>query len=104
MGMIDEIGNEMNIGKFLSKRLLDLFGPLAVDEFKKIETNSHAIDANQTCHVLDVINVPIQRGLGTIRTDDRCIDSDYSATLTDHLDLVITDVAFDVVIAACVGV
>ena len=54
--------------------------------------------------VLDVIDIAIERAFFCSRADQDRIYADHSAPFADHLDLFITDVAFDVVIAAGVSV
>src|SRR5206468_7631756 len=81
------------------------FRPLAINEFKEIETDSDSVDANQIDDVFDVIDVTIESALLFRCTDQHGIHADHAASFTDHLDLFIADVSLDVVIAAdvCVG-
>src|SRR5260370_18398768 len=47
--------------------------------------------------MLDVINIMIERTVWRIRINQKRIDSDNAAALADRFDLLVADVAFDVV-------
>src|SRR3954468_9292515 len=64
--------------------------------FTKIEADSHAIEADQTGHVLDMIDIVIERALLPARANQNGVYADHSSELTNRFDLVITDVALDI--------
>ena len=78
--------------------------PLAVDKLKEIKPNPDSIDANQIGYVLDVIDVTIERALFFLWTHEHGIYADHAAPFADHLDLLVADVALDVVVAPDVRV
>src|SRR4030095_8135580 len=97
MGVIAEIGNEMRSCKFCGELFLCRFRPLPINELKKVETDSNPFDADQVFHVLDVIDVAIERAFVFLWTDECGVNADHAAALPDHLDLLVTDIALDVV-------
>src|ERR1700738_3259105 len=66
--MFRQIRYEMRVSEFLLKR--DLLGgrKLAVDELEKIEANRDASDPDQIAHMLDVVDVAIERGFFLVGT------------------------------------
>src|SRR5438876_1059826 len=98
--MVPELGNEMRTGEFCVKLFLPRLRPLAIDEFKEIETDPDAIDSDQIGDMLNVIDVTIESAFLFRWTDKHGIDPDYAAPGADHLDLCITDVALNIVIPA----
>src|SRR5205807_134561 len=102
--MVPELGNEMRTGEFCGKLFLPRLRPLAIDEFKEIETDPDAIDANQIGDVFNVIDVTIHRAFFFSRAHQQGIHTDYTAPFADHFDLCITDVALNIVIAANIRV
>src|SRR5438552_18593348 len=97
--MVPEIGNEMRTGEFCGKLFLPRLRPLAIDEFKEIETDPDSVDANQIGDVFNVIDVTIHRAFFFSRAHQQGIHTDYTAPFADHFDLCITDVALNIVIA-----
>jgi hypothetical protein len=89
----------MGSGEFCGKLFLSRFRPLAVDELKEIEADSDRINSDQLGDMLDVIDVTIHRAFFFSWTDQHGINADYTAPLADQLDLFVTDVALDIVIA-----
>src|SRR6266571_1437554 len=83
-----------------SEFLLSRLRPLAIDEFEKIKADSDAVNADQIGDMLDVIDVTIHGALFFPEAHQHGIYADYAAAFADHLDLLITNVALDVVIAA----
>ena len=61
MGVIRQIRNYVNTRKFLVKRRALSLGPLSINKFEEIETNSNPVDADQINDVLDMIDVAIER-------------------------------------------
>src|SRR5262245_49286659 len=102
--MVPQIGNEVRLCEFCRKLLLPRLRPLSVNELKEIKADPHAIDAAQIREVFDVIDVTIQSALFCSRAHENGVGADHSAAFTDHLDLFITDVAFDVVVSANIRV
>src|SRR5216117_829920 len=90
----------MRCGEFCGKLLLPRLRPLAIDEFKEIEADSDAVDADQIGDMLDVIDVTIHGAFFFPGAYQHGIYADYAAAFADHLDLLIANVALDVVIAA----
>ena len=102
--MVPQIGNEVRLCEFCRKLLLPRLRPLSVNELKEIEADPYAVDAAQIREVFDVIDVTIQSAFFCSRAHENGVDADHSAAFTDHLDLFITDVAFDVVVSANIRV
>src|ERR1700736_4314198 len=82
--MFRQLGNEMRVREFILKRGLLCRRPLPVNEFEKVEADRDAIDPDQVAHVLDVIDVAIERGFFLARTDEHGIDADDAAARADH--------------------
>src|SRR5262249_18546655 len=87
----------MRLSQLRGKLSPHLFRQLLEEIFAKIKTDPDPVDSDQTHHVLDVIDITIQRGRFGIRTDKNRIYPDNAAALTDDHDLLIADVALDVV-------
>ena len=104
MRMVPELANEMRRCKFCGELFLPRLRPLPVDELEEIKANSDAVGSDQIRDVHDVIDVPIKGAFFCSRAHEDGIYADHSTPLADHPDLSITDVAFDVVIAADVRV
>src|SRR6266853_601354 len=90
----------MRCGEFCSEFLLSRLRPLAIDEFEKIKADPDAVNADQIGDMLDVIDVTIHGALFFPGAHQHGIYADYAAAFADHLDLLIANVALDVVIAA----
>src|SRR5439155_22974458 len=73
------------------------FRTLPINEFEEIEADPHTIDADQTRDVLDMIDITVQRGLLLCGTDQDRIDTNDAPALTDHFDLLVADVALNIV-------
>src|SRR5437867_3964764 len=72
--------------------------------FAEIKTDPDAVDSNQTYHVLNVVDITIERaGFGT-RTNENRIYPDNATAFPDNRDLLVADVALDVVKLSCVRV
>src|SRR5262245_25726463 len=102
--MVPQIGNEVRLCEFCRKLLLPRLRPLSVNELKEIKADPDAVDTAQIREVFDVIDVPIERALFFSRAHENGVGADHSATLTDHFDLFITDVALNVVVPADIRV
>src|SRR3984893_1328859 len=95
--VIGQVGNKMRRSQ-LGRELLDHARRQLLKEiFAKVEANTDAIDADERDHMLDMIDIMIDRGLFLVLTDQDRVDANYSAALPDDLDLVIADVALDIV-------
>ena len=94
----------MRCGKFRGELFLPRFRPLAINELEEIEPDTDAIDADQIRDMFDVIDITIERALFFPRANEDGINADHAAPFADHLDLLVTDVALDVVIVADIGV
>ena len=90
----------MRCGEFCSEFLLSRLRPLPIDEFEKIKADSDAVNADQIGDMLDVIDVTIHGALFFPGAHQHGIYADYAAAFADHLDLLIANVALDVVVAA----
>src|SRR5438034_8443199 len=90
----------MRCGESCSEFLLSRLRPLAIDEFEKIKSDSDAVNADEIGNMLDVIDVTIHGALFFPGAHQHGIYADDAAAFTDHLDLLIANVALDVVIAA----
>src|SRR4029077_11410452 len=75
-----------------------------VDEFEEIKPDPDAVDPDQLRDVFNMIDVVIERALFFSRAHENAVGADHSAPLTDHFDLFITNVAFDVVVPADIRV
>ena len=104
VGMIAQIGNEMWSGQFCSKLVAHLLRQLLEEILAKIKTDPDAVDSDQAYHVLDVIDITINRARFAIRTYENRIYPDDTTALTDDLDLLVADVALDAVKLSHVGV
>src|SRR5436190_17602658 len=103
MRMIGQIGNAMRRGQPGRKIPLLRIGPLAIKKFEKIEANPDAIDPNQTDDVLHMVDIPVECRLFLPRTHQDGVDADNAAACADHPDLLVADIAFDVVKPPRVG-
>src|SRR5207249_2162657 len=63
----------------------------------KITTDRDAVDSDQAYHVLNVIHITIERAGFGIWTNENRIYPHNATALTDNLDLLVADVALDVV-------
>src|SRR6266571_5036302 len=104
VGMIAQIGNEMWSGQFCSKLVAHLLRQLLEEILAKIKTDPDAVDSDQAYHVLNMIHVTIDRAGFGIRANENRIHADNATALTDNLDLLVADVALDVVKLSDVGV
>ena len=104
LAVMQKIGNEVHIRKLLVKLHPFVFRPAPVNEFEEIETNTNAIDANQIYDVGDVIDIAIEGRIFFFWTNKNRIDSDHAAACAHHFNLLVADVALDVVVFARVGV
>src|ERR1041384_1660076 len=102
--MISQLRNEVWFCHFRGQVLLPGLRPPTVDELEEIEADPNAIDPDQIRDVLDVVHVMVERVFFFSRTHKNGVNTDHSATFTDHLDLFVTNVAFDVIVPADVRV
>lgn len=98
MGVVAQIGNKMRSCKFCSQLSFRWLRPLPVNELKEIEANTYPINANQVCDVLDVIDVAIKRAFLFFWAHQHGINSDHAAPFADHLNLLVSYVALDIII------
>src|SRR6266576_2216872 len=98
--MVPQIGNEARRCKFFGELLFCRLRPLAVDKLKKIKSYSDAIDADQIGYVFNVIDVTIESACFFFWTYQNGINANHTAPFADHFNLVIADVALDIVVAA----
>src|SRR5438094_8967487 len=87
----------MRRGQLCGKVGSHALGHLLKKILAKIKTDPDAIDSDQAYHVLDVIDIPIQRAAFGIPANENCVYSNDTAALADDLDLLVADIAFDVV-------
>src|SRR6185369_1062078 len=92
--------NKVRCCKFCRELLLSGFGPLSVNELEEIKPDPDAVDSDQLRDVLDMIDVMVERTFVFSRAHQYGVDADNPAPFTDHPDLFVTDVAFDVVVPA----
>src|SRR5438309_7841064 len=97
--MIPEIGNEMRGCKLFGELSLRRLQPLPVDKVKEIKSNADSIDANQIGYVFNVIDVTIESDFFFFCTHQDRVNANHTAPFPNHLDLVIVDVALDIVVA-----
>src|ERR1700757_3216396 len=95
--MVRQVGNEMWRGQLCSKLGPHLRRQLLEEIFAKIKTDPDAVDSDQTYHVLNVIDVTIEGAAFRIPTNENRVYPDNTAALADDLDLLIADVALDIV-------
>src|SRR5207244_6239156 len=104
LAVTQKIGNEVRIGKLLVKLHPFVFRPAPVNEFEEIETDTNAVDADQVYDVGDVIDIAIEGRIFFFWTNKNRIDSDHAAARAHHFNLLVADVALDVVVLARVSV
>src|SRR4029453_87766 len=78
--------------------------PLAIDKLKEIKSNTDSINANQIGNVFDVVDVAIESAFFFFWTYQHRVNANHTVPFPDHFDLVIADVALDIVITPDVGV
>src|SRR6266498_1183533 len=98
MRVITQIGNEMRSCKFCGELFSRRFRPLPINKLKKVETDSDPIDTDQVFYMLDVIDVAIEGAFFFLWAHQHGINADHAAAFADHLDLLVTDIALDIVI------
>src|SRR5438094_6020935 len=94
----------MRRGQLCGKVGSHALGHLLKEILAKIKTDPDAVDSDQAYHVLDVIDITINRARFGIRTNENRIYPDDTTALTDDLDLLVADVALDAVKLSHVGV
>src|SRR5215469_6010471 len=87
----------MRCGQFCGEVGSHALGHLLKEIFAKVKTDSDAVDADQAYHVLDVIQITIQSARFCIPTNKNRVYPNNTTTLTDDFDLLVADVAFDIV-------
>src|SRR6266487_37850 len=96
--MIAQVRDEVRLGKFRGQLLFGRFRPLPVNKLEEIEADGHSIDPDEVGDMFDVIDVAIESRLFLARAYQHRINANYSMPLANHFDLLITDVAFNIVI------
>src|SRR4029453_8960566 len=104
MRVIAQIGNKMRSCKFCGELFLCRFRPLPINELKKVEADSDPLDADQVFYMPDVIDIAIELAFLFLWADETGIIADHTAPFADHPDLLVTDIALDVVIFSGVRV
>src|SRR6266404_8608458 len=94
----------MRRGQLCRKFGSHLLRQLLKEILAKIKTDPHAVDSDQAYHVLNVIHITIDRAGFGIRTNENRIYPHNATALTDNLDLLVADVALDVVKLSYVSV
>ena len=94
----------MRLGQLCSKVGSHALGQLLKEIFAKIKTDPDSIHSDQAYHVLDVIDIMIDRAAFGFRTNENRVYANNTAALADDLDLLVADVALDVVKLSHVGV
>src|SRR5882762_2562527 len=87
----------MRRGQLCRKLGSHLLRQLLKEILAKIKTDPDAVDSDQVYHVLDMIDITIERARLGIRANENRIHADNATALTDNLDLLVADVALDVV-------
>src|SRR5262249_48852639 len=101
---MSQVRQEMRPGQFCLQ-LLQLFRrDQAPEEFAKIETNADSVDPDEAGHVFDVVDITIESRFFLLWTNEDSVDSDDAAARANHPDLLVADIAIDVVITPGVGV
>src|SRR5437763_12519822 len=103
MLLVYQVSNEMSNREFFRQLFFRLFRPLTINELEEIEADGDTFDTNQIYDVLDVIDITVERALFFLRAHENGIYANHSAPFTDHLNLLVTDIALDVVIPSRVG-
>src|SRR6266446_4243282 len=94
----------MRRGQLCSKLGPHLLRQLLEEILTKIKTDSDSVDSDQAYHVLEVIDITIERARFGIRTNEDRVYPDNTTAFTDDLDLLVAHVALDVVKLSCVRV
>src|SRR6266540_5647900 len=87
----------MRLGQLCRKLGPHLLRQLLEEILAKIKTNPDAVDADEIDHVLDMIDITIDRARFRIWTNKDRIYPDNTAALPDDLDLLVADVALHVI-------
>src|ERR1041385_3856079 len=87
----------MRRGQFCGELGPRLLRQLLEEIFAEIKTDPDAVDSNQAYHVFDVIDITIDRARCGIRTNENCVYPNNATALADDLNLLVADVALDVV-------
>src|SRR6266542_6858992 len=87
----------MRLGQLCRKLGPHLLRQLLEEILAKIETDPDAVDADEIDHVLDVIDITIDGARFRIWANKDRIYPDNTAALPDDLDLLVADVALDIV-------
>ena len=94
----------MRLGQLCSKLSPHLHRHLLEEILAKIKTDPDSIHSDQAYHVLDVIDIMIDRAAFGFRTNENRVYANNTAALADDLDLLVADVALDVAKLSHVGV
>ena len=87
----------MRLGQLCRKLGSHLLRQLLKEILAKIKTNPDAIDADDVYYVLDVIDIVIDRAVFGVPAHEDRIYADHTPALTNHPELLVADVALDVV-------
>ena len=77
---------------------------MTIDELEKIEPDADPVNTDEVSDVFDVIDVTIERAFFFRWADQHGVNANDTAPFPDHFDLLIADVAFDIVIFSRVRV
>src|SRR5438874_10863074 len=87
----------MRRGQLCGKVGSHALGHLLKKILAKIKTDPDTVDSDEIDHVLDVIDITIDRARFGILANKNRVYPDYTTALADDLDLLVADVALDVV-------
>src|SRR2546430_12946206 len=87
----------MRPGQLCRKLGSHLLRQLLKEILAKIKTDPDAVDSDEAYHVLNVIHITIDRARFGIRANENRVYPDHTTALADDLDLIVADVALDVV-------
>jgi len=104
VSVISKIGQKMRLSQLRFDFLAFGVRHLSPEHFAEIETDSDPFDPDQAGDVFDMVDITIDRRFLFARPNENRVDANHSTTLSDHPDLLVTDVAFDVVESASVAV
>src|SRR5947199_3824034 len=103
LAVMQKIRNEVHVRKSLMKLRTLVFRPAPANEFEEVETDTDAIEADQVYDVGEVFDIAIKFSIFLLLTNENRIDADHAATRAHHFNLLIADVALDIVVFAPVG-
>src|SRR4051812_37938394 len=77
---------------------------LREEKFAEIKTDAHAVDADESGHVFDVIDVTMERRFFRAWTNEDRVHSDDAPARADHPDLRVAHIALHIVEAPRIAV